>query len=181
MPHGPARPGALVAASSISFASADGESSSTPLRLLSPQKPLRWVFAGAPFPPGQAARGGGTAEAYGCRRPQAVGGSCATASQERRKERDTVQLSGGIPKGALPLGRTFGDFSCVRKVTPAARPGGLGAEPPTQRACRHPRQKGRGNRGLRPLNSHLSIFRPVWYTGKNAARRVIAWNWVKRR
>ena len=28
-----------------------------------------------------------------------------------------MQLSGGIPKGALPLGRTFGDFSCVRKVT----------------------------------------------------------------
>ena len=48
----------LVATSSISFASAFGESSSIPLRLLSPQKrcfcgdpsdPLRWASAGAPF------------------------------------------------------------------------------------------------------------------------------------
>ena len=47
-----------VATSSISFASASGESSSISLRLLSPQKhnfcggpsyPLRWASAGAPF------------------------------------------------------------------------------------------------------------------------------------
>ena len=49
-------------------------------------------------------------------------GSCAAAGFARRKEWGAVQLSGGIPKGALPLGRTFGDFSCVRKVTPAERP-----------------------------------------------------------
>ena len=80
-------PGALVAASSISFASADGESSSTPLRLLSPQKPLRWVFAGAPFPPGQAARGGAIAEAYKCTSPEGVGGTGAAAGFARRKAR----------------------------------------------------------------------------------------------
>ena len=66
--------------------------------------------------------GGGIAKAYGCTGPQAVGGTGAAASPGCRKERNAVQLSGGIPKGALPLGRTFGDFSCVRKVTPAERP-----------------------------------------------------------
>ena len=71
--------------------------------------------------PGQAPRWGVIAKAYGRRSPEGVDGTGAAASHARRKERDAVQLSGRIPKGALPLGRTFGDFSCVRKVTPAER------------------------------------------------------------
>ena len=121
---------------------------------------------GAPHPralPGQAPRWGADTEAYECTSPEGAGGTGATASHARRKERNAVQLSGGIPKGVLHLGRTFGDFSCVRKVTPAARPAArrrrnpcpLGtfscareSTPPagagtgkSHRACRHPRRK----------------------------------------
>ena len=44
----------------------------------------------------------------------------------RRKEKDAVQLSGGIPKGALPLGRTFGDFK-QKRLSRREQPGWTGA------------------------------------------------------
>ena len=64
-------------------------------------------------------------------------GSCAAAGFARRKEWGAVQLSGGIPKGALPLGRAFGSFSRVRKGTRLS-----GRDPTKGRICRNPPAKG---------------------------------------
>ena len=119
-------PGALVAASSISFASADGESSSTPLRLLSPQKPLRWVFAGAPFP--RARRPGGCR----CRsiRMQEAGGRRGNRRNREsrtpeREERSATER--GVSRGFSPWTRSLGTFSGARESTP---PVGAGPDKP---------------------------------------------------
>ena len=115
-PLGGLRPGATELAALLRRLWAPGAGvqacGSTPLTA---QAPKCYAIPGAPV--------GAIAKAYGCTRPEAAGGTGAAAGPGRRKERDAVQLSGGIPKGGTPpFGRTFGDFSCVRKVTPAERP-----------------------------------------------------------
>ena len=86
----------------------------------------------------QAPRWGGIAEAYGCRRPEAVGGSSAAVGPGRRNERDAVQLSGGYIGGSPPM-RTLWVLSLAQEKVP--RP--PVREPAICRACRHPRRKER--------------------------------------
>ena len=84
----------------------------------------------------------------GRRRPGAVDGTGATASQGRRKERDAPQLSGGCIGGSPPM-RTLWVLSLAQEKVPRLP----GRDPAIQRICRnppakrkHPRRRERGNR-----------------------------------
>ena len=135
----------LVATSSISFASAFGESSSIPLRLLSPQKrcfcggpsdPLRWAFAGAPLRGRQL----GCADSFPARKLSGVGASpgaaglvplnCQTVHPIGAPGRG-IALEGPRPPGLVPADGFYffasggdalrwGSFSHARKGTKSA-------------------------------------------------------------
>ena len=106
-----------VATSSISFASASGESSSTPLRLLSPQKPC---FCGGPNYPLTLGFGGGP-ECPPVREP-AIHRACRNSPAKRTRQQSVPGVWGWNPQTRLarrdektPAGRA--KTPALRKIT----------------------------------------------------------------
>ena len=114
-------------------------------RLVLVFKPSACASNGAPrrrAPPSQAPRWGVGTKVKVRTRPQAVGGSGATAGSGRRKQRDAPQLSGGYPGGSPP-GHALWVLSLVQEKVPRppvrdpAKPKGLPA-PPAKRDLHSP-------------------------------------------
>ena len=102
----------------------------------SPHKNRCAGFLRGPISPGPGGPGGAMAKAYGCRRPEAVGGTGVAAGSGRRKEKHAVQLSGGYP-GGPPPGHALWVLSLVQEKVPRLS----GRDPTSQKACRNPPAK----------------------------------------
>ena len=95
--------------------------------------------------------GGADAEAYGCRRRSAVGGTAATASQGHRKEKSVVQLSGGYP-GGPPPGHALWVLSLVQEKVP---------RPPVREPAKAIGLAGTRRQRKMPIHSNIEFQSPT--------------------